>query len=65
MMNQMLQTNDTNNPRLLVAMEMSLKTWRLAMAVAGQPRKRVKTMEAGNYPELLQAVEEARLPHDQ
>lgn len=60
-MNEMLQTNDTPRPRLLVAMEMSLKTWRLAMAIAGQPRKRVKTVEAGNYLELLQAVEEARL----
>lgn len=45
-MNKMLQTNDTPRPCLLVAMEMSLKTWRLAMAVAGQPRKRVKTVEA-------------------
>jgi transposase len=60
MTNEMLQTNDTNKPRLLVAMEMSLKSWRLAMAVEGQPRKRVKTVEAGNYLELLQAVEEAK-----
>jgi transposase len=60
MTNWILQENGTKQPRLLVAIEMSLKTWRLAMAVEGQTRKRVKTVEAGNYLELPQAVEEAR-----
>lgn len=60
MTNEMLETNDTNEPRLLVAMEMSLKSWRLAMAVEGQPREREKTVEAGNSLELLEAVEEAK-----
>ena len=65
MTNQMLQANDTNTSvplavRLLVAMEMSLKTWRLVMAPEGGCRKRVKPVEAGNYLELEKAVAEAR-----
>jgi transposase len=65
MTNEMLQTNDTNTPatlatRLLVAMEMSLKTWRLVMAPEGFARKRVKAVEAGNFLELEKAVAEAR-----
>jgi len=73
MTNQMLQRNDSKTTdiqttRLLVAMEMSLKTWRLAMMVEGGTRKRVKTIEAGNYLELEQAVAEAkarfRLPEE-
>jgi len=65
MPNEMLQTNDTNTPatltiRLLVAMEMSLKSWRLVMAPEGGIRKRVKTVEAGNYLALEQAVAEVR-----
>lgn len=47
-------------PRLLVAIEMSLKTWRLVMAPEGGSRKRVKTVEAGQYLEVEQAVEEAK-----
>ncbi len=66
MANEMLQANDgkttdTGALRLLVAMEMSLKTWRLAMAVEGQPRKRVKTVEAGHYLDLAQAVAETKV----
>ncbi len=65
MTNEMLQAHDskatdTGARRLLVAMEMSLKSWRLAMAVEGAPRKRVKTVEAGHYLELAQAVAEAK-----
>ena len=65
MTNEMLQTNDTNTSvpvavRLLVAMEMSLKTWRLVMAPEGGTRKRVKAVEAGNFLELEKAVAEAR-----
>lgn len=65
MTNEMLQTNDTNTSatlttRLLVAIEMSLKTWRLVMAPEGGTRKRVKTVEAGNYLALEQAVADAR-----
>jgi transposase len=65
MTNEMLPTNDTNITvtlaiRLLVAMEMSLKTWRLVMVPEGGTRKRVKTIEAGNYLALEQAVADAR-----
>jgi hypothetical protein len=65
MTNEMLQTNDTDTsaaltPRLLVAMEMSLKNWRLVMSPEGGARNRVKTVEAGNYLELEKAVAEAR-----
>jgi hypothetical protein len=54
MTNEMLQTNDTNTSttlttRLLVAMEMSLKNWRLVMSPEGGTRNRVKTVEAENY----------------
>ncbi|MGH8650867.1 MAG: IS110 family transposase [Gammaproteobacteria bacterium] len=54
------KTTDTKALCLLVAMEMSLNTWRLAMAVEGQPKKRVKTVEAGHYLELVQAVADAK-----
>ncbi|MBS1222045.1 MAG: family transposase, partial [Proteobacteria bacterium] len=65
MTNEMLQPNATNTlasapTRLLVAMEMSLKTWRLVMAPEGAIRKRVKTVEAGNYLAVEQAVAEAK-----
>lgn len=65
MPNEMLQANDTNTvaslaTRLLVAMEMSLKTWRLVMVPEGGTRKRVRPVEAGNYLEVGQAVAEAR-----
>jgi transposase len=66
MTNQMLHTNNINSegqahsPRLLVAMEMSLKKWGIALAVEGQSRKRVKTVAGGDYLTLLKAVEEAK-----
>jgi transposase len=66
MTNQMLHTNNINSegqahsPRLLVAMEMSLKKWGIALAVEGQSRKRVKTVAGGDYLALLKAVEEAK-----
>jgi len=66
MTNQMLQTNHNNpqgqihTPRLLVAMEMSVKKWGVALAVEGQPRKRVKTVAGGDYMTLLKAVEAAK-----
>ena len=56
MMKQMLQNDDTKAERLLVAMEMSLSTWRLAAMREGQPRKRVKTVAGGDYLALLEAV---------
>ncbi len=47
-------------PRLLVAIEMSLKTWRLVMAPEGGLRKRVKTIEGGQYLQLEAAIAEAK-----
>jgi len=73
MTNQKLQTNNTANlpPTaivLLVAIEMSLKTWRLVMGVRGQPRKRVRTVAGGDYTALRQEVMDAQayfqLPED-
>jgi hypothetical protein len=58
MTKQMLQSDDTKPGRLSVAMEMSLSKWGLAAAVAGQPRKRVKTVAEGDYGALLEAVAE-------
>jgi transposase len=65
MMNKMLQVNDSKTtipraPRLLVAMELSLKTWRLAMSVAGQEKKRVKTVAGGHYEALAEVVREVK-----
>lgn len=66
MTNQMLHTNnispqgETHNPRLLVAIEMSLKKWGVALAVEGQPRKRVKMLAGGDYLALLKAVEDSK-----
>jgi len=60
MTNKTLQTNDTQPVRLLVALELSLKTWRLAMAVAGEPKKRFKTIAGGDYVALGQAVEDSQ-----
>jgi len=57
MTNPMLQTNDTTTSPvtvtvLLVAIEMSLKTWRLVMGAQNQARRRVKTVEGGDYAAL-------------
>lgn len=53
---------------LLVATEMGLKSWRLAMAPLGAQRHRQVVVEAGNYLQLQAAVSEARqrygLPSD-
>jgi transposase len=65
MTNEMLSVKDTANgtaggSRLLVAMEISLKSWRLVMAPEGATHKRVKPVEAGNFLQLSQAVAEAK-----
>ncbi len=56
MANEMLQKDDSKTGRLLVAIEMSLSKWGLAAAVEGQPRKRRKTVEGGDFQALLNAV---------
>ena len=65
MTNPMLHTNDTANlpanaTVLLVAIEMSLKTWRLAIGVRGLSRKRIKSVEGGDYAALHKEVQEAK-----
>jgi transposase len=65
MTNQMLHEQDNKTTtiqiqRLLVAMELSLKTWRLAVSVEGQMRKRIKTVEAGHYEVLAEVVQEVK-----
>ena len=45
---------------LLVAMEMGLKTWRLAMGPAGLDKERQVTVTAGHYAELTDAVAKAK-----
>jgi transposase len=65
MINPMLQTNDTTTSPatvavLLVAIEMSLKTWRLVMGAQNQVRRRVKTVDGGDYAALHQEVMEAK-----
>ena len=57
MTNPMLQTNDTTTSPatvsvLLVAIEMSLKTWRLMMGAQNQTRRRVKMVDGGDYAAL-------------
>lgn len=41
---------------ILVAMEMGLKTWRLAMGLAGSDKERQVVVSAGHYTELAEAV---------
>jgi transposase len=45
---------------LLVAMEMSLKTWRLAMGPSGSDKERQIEVTAGHYAELSEAVAKAQ-----
>ena len=45
---------------LLVAMEMSLKTWRLAMGPSGSDKERQVEVTAGHYVELSEAVAKAK-----
>jgi transposase len=45
---------------LLVAMEMGLKTWRLAMGPAGSDKQRQVPVTAGHYAELSEAVAKAK-----
>ena len=59
-----MQNSDDNKAAdgavLLVAMEMGLKTWRLAMAPTGSDRERQVTVTAGHYAELSEAVAKAK-----
>ena len=47
---------DTAERALLVALELSLKKWRVAMAPVGSVKRRVTEIEGGDYAALTQAV---------
>ena len=53
-------SSDTRHTVLLVAMEMGLKTWRLAMSESGSNQQRQVTVTAGHYVELSEAVLKAK-----
>jgi transposase len=58
-----MQTHDSSDAAqdvLLVAMEMGLKSWRLALAPRGAVRHRQVVVEAGNYLQVHAAVTAAR-----
>lgn len=57
-----MHEHDSQRPAevLLVAIEMSLKNWRLAMAPFGAQRHRQIVIEAGNYLKLQEAVGQAQ-----
>lgn len=57
--NKMLGAQDSAEEVLLVAMEMSRKAWRLAIAPPGSHKRSVTTIEGGNYAALLEAVSKA------
>jgi len=53
-------SSDTGRDVLLVAMEMGLKSWRLALAPSGAVRHRQVVVEAGHYLQVQAAVQVAR-----
>lgn len=59
-----MRTSDDSNPSgapvMLVAIEMGLKSWRLAMAVSGTNKHRQVAIEAGHYLALSEALAQAR-----
>src|SRR5262245_40520101 len=55
-----MHCDDSAAAVLLVAMEMGLKSWRLALAPPGAQRHRQVVIEAGHYLQWQQAVAQAR-----
>lgn len=58
--NKMLRNNDSNQVVLLVAIEMSLNTWRLAMTASSEHKHRIKDIEAGHFLAFKNAIDEAK-----
>lgn len=54
------QDHDTKTPVLLVAIEMGLKSWRLAMMALGGAKRRYQTVAGGDYLALSEAVLKAK-----
>jgi transposase len=57
---KMLPDHDTKTPVLLVAIEMGLKSWRLAMMALGGAKRRYQTVSGGDYLALSEAVLKAK-----
>ena len=57
---KMLQGHDNKTPVLLVAIEMGLKSWRLAMMALGGAKRRYQTVSGGDYLALSEAVLKAK-----
>jgi transposase len=57
---KMLPDHDTKTPVLLVAIEMGLKSWRLAMMALGGAKRRYQTVRGGDYLALSEAVLKAK-----
>jgi transposase len=55
-----MQSHDSAQPVVLVAMEMGLKSWRLAIAPPQAQRHRQVVIEAGHYLQWQRAVAQAR-----
>lgn len=58
---KVLQGEDSRGARLMVALELSLGKWRLAMAAAGAGRRRCKVIEAGDYDALAAELAGAKV----
>lgn len=57
---EMRQGHDTKTPVLLVAIDMGLKSWRLAMMAQGGAKRRYQTVAGGDYLALSEAVLKAK-----
>lgn len=57
---KMLPDHDTKTPVLLVAIEMGLKRWHVAMMVFAGTKRRYQTVAGGDYLALSEAVLKAK-----
>ncbi len=57
---KMLPDHDTKTPVLLVAIDMELKSWRLAMMALGGAKRRYQTVAGGDYLALSEALLKAK-----
>lgn len=60
MTTKMLQDHDNKTPVLLVAIDMGLKSWHLAMMARGGAKRRYQTVTGGDYLALSEAVLKAK-----
>ena len=60
MTTKMLPDHDTKTPVLLVAIDMGLKSWRLAMLAQGGTKRRHQTVSGGDYLALSEAILKAK-----